>query len=295
MRVRVVFLISLLLSGLVLADEERLAEVLTGIPVGKAYTPIDAQTEDEGAAGFERMLACDKAGTLLWTGKGYTVHESGPDETIPWLLLEDDAPQGQGHFLIRCTETLPVMIVAPHACKDLHTREIGVYLATKRHVSAFAWNSVPRTFENDHGETIDADLAHLRNSYLNSLTRAFARVYPHGYLVFLHGYAQEQRETQLGRELDVILSSGSEKPERALFDIKESIEARLGVHAGIYPFDVRELGGTTCVQRKILSNAGHKGFIHIEMSYPVRKRLATDAQAMETFADCLLEALKDKA
>ncbi len=49
---------------------------------------------------------------------------------------------------------------------------------------------------------------------------------------------------------------------------------------GLFPTTVDELGGTTNVQDKILRAAGHDGFVHLELSRPLRRRLRDDGSAL---------------
>jgi len=56
-------------------------------------------------------------------------------------------------------------------------------------------------------EGVDADLAHLEESYFQAFTRAWCLV-GGGPLVQLHGYVKEKRKSVQARSADIILSSG---------------------------------------------------------------------------------------
>lgn len=55
----------------------------------------------------------------------------------------------------------------------------------------------------------------------------------------------------------------------------------------VYPDDTRELGGTTNTVGKHLRTLGRDNFVHIELSYETRQRLAGDESRISELARCL--------
>ncbi len=176
-------------------------------------------------------------------------------------------------------------LMVPHGSKDLETGKIGIKMMSQGDFVGGAFNTVPRYSKSgDQGQ--NRDMAHTRHSYFVSYTRAFADVYPRGRLVQLHGFAQEKRRTESGRQADVILSSGSSILPQHIRELTDCLR-RTRLDIALYPLQVRELGGTTNVSGNILQSMGHSGFVHLEMNYRLRKSMASGSQLLRTLQNCL--------
>jgi hypothetical protein len=58
-------------------------------------------------------------------------------------------------------------------------------------------------------------------------------------------------------------------------------------YIALYPLDIRELGGTTNVSGNTLQGMGHQGFVHLELSYPLRKLMQQNENTLQTVVNCL--------
>lgn len=223
-----------------------------------------------------------------------------------WILREKaDQRRGRGFFVIRpvgaqngigtqtpvniqnrvsiknpiATESL--LFEAPHVGHDYHTDTIALNLFRESLASACALNTVPRT---------QADLAHLHETYFQAFTRAFARVHPRGLLVQLHGFTTKKRKTEAGRTAEMIVSHGSQPMPTWMTAIVIDMKRQFGPDVvKLYPSDVRELGATTNTQAAMLRGLGFDGFLHVEMSYPLRKRLCSDVELRGNLVACVDE------
>lgn len=201
-----------------------------------------------------------------------------------WLLREQSARTGRGIYLLRRAPTLPLAWQAPHSFKDLDTDQLALMLMLQGGRAA-TWNTVPRYGEN--GDRTDADLAHLAESYLAAFSRAFARVYPQGTVIQLHGFTPASRTSVAGQGADLILSAGHHFPGYRLRQAAACLAGRLPGGVLLYPDQVRELGGTTNQVGALLRRAGFADFIHMELSAALRRRLLDSAGLRDDFFACL--------
>ncbi len=204
------------------------------------------------------------------------------------LLLRErkDARYGRGIYAFR-EDGGAIALQAPHSRSDRSTGSIAARLIAERRFAAAAWNSLPRREKNKVPGS-GADLAHLDDTWMMAFSRAFAGVYPEGRIVQLHGYSAAKRRTARARELDAIVSAGHVRPSLAATDITHCLQDRGVAAAGLYPIEVRELGGTTNRIGQALRAAGFFGFVHLEMSKSLRSSLLEHADRRKAFGRCLL-------
>jgi hypothetical protein len=176
--------------------------------------------------------------------------------------------------------------MVPHGMKDYKTGRIGLRLFQEGGFSAGAWNTAPR-YRKGGGARTDWDLAHLEDTFFTAFTRAFARARPAGRLIQVHGFAAEKRDTEAGASADLIVSPGGHALPPGFLALARCLEGSLALAVRVYPLEVRELGGTTNVSGRILRSLGHDGFVHLELAYPVRKRLLRDAPLRRDLIRCL--------
>lgn len=221
-----------------------------------------------------------------WLPYGLTLNTAPSANPSVHVLYEQDAPAGLGFYLVASNPKYPVLLQAPHGYKDLETGELLLKLMVEQPFAAGAVNTVPRWYRQG-GYKISADFAHLQATPFHAYTEAFAKVYPQGTILQLHGFAQEKRRSAAGRAADVILSAGQAKATPAVDQLHRCLTAALPYNIERYPADVAELGGTTNTIGALLRGMGHEGFVHIEMSYPLRRALLNDASLKQAFGQCL--------
>lgn len=202
------------------------------------------------------------------------------------LALADVARTGRGAYLFAPDPAHPVLLQAPHQFKDLHTGALALALLAEQPLLGAAFNTVARTAPGSDGE--GADLARRNESDLIALSRAFAREYPAGVIVQLHGYSQAARRTRAAREAELIVSNGTRSPDGRTQAIFRCLRQSWGEGVRLYPWDVTELGGTRNPVGRQLRALGHAGFLHLEMSLDMRHLLRSDPAQRARFARCLL-------
>jgi hypothetical protein len=215
------------------------------------------------------------------------------DPGVDGIALSEsvDDCQGRGAYLLRKEgQTIPVAITAPHRGADRHTGTIAQLLFTEHPVAAAAWNSAPRN--PNELCSFGGDIAHEPTHYLTAFSLAFARQYPGGRVVQLHGFDSIGRESSAARSADFIISDGSNWPSPRLLDLADCITIAFPERrVAVYPIDTKELGATTNSQGKALRDAGFTGFAHIEMTADLRNVLAIDAEKRTRLAQCLTAGL----
>lgn len=234
---------------------------------------------------FERILSGEDGPTMAqaWQNLGF--------EWVNWqglrLLRESPGRQeGKGFFLFRPEPADAILMQIPHGETDERTGEIGIRLALEGRARVVAWNTVPRTFTSDGG-SINADLAHLEQSLFTALVEAFAMGKPQGAVVQFHGFAQEKRRSTAGKQAELIVSAGHPTPGIWHEQVATCMGRNGVVGTKLYSREVNELGGETNSSGKLLRRLGMQGFLHLEMSRPLRDRLATDGALRAVFYRCL--------
>lgn len=212
-----------------------------------------------------------------------------------FILLEEKEAykRGRGFYLFRLSNYKQLAIQSPHSVDDLYTGEITLELALESRIVSAAWNTVPRNSISD-GKSESSDLAHLKDNYFVAYARAFARAYPSGKLIQLHGFTKEGRKTKTGTETDIIVSSGSNIPGRRAEQIDRCLGKDVSGKSSLYPVEIKELGGSTNTTGIALRKMGYYGFIHVEMSKPMRMLLKDDKKVRESFRGCVEGAAGDE-
>ena len=239
--------------------------------VGKQFIQPSRAEIARVEALFSRLFNGERSPTLIaaWAEAGFEVLSLDSGQLT--LVVEQASQRtGRGFFVLRAGA--PVMLQIPHAFFDELTREIGVNVFKRGNFSAAAWNTIPRKFEKN-GQVINADMAHLTNTYFIAFSRAFARHYPQGNIVQLHGFDQSKRNSSTAAFADVIMSNGSGNSSPLLKKIAVELQQKTKFNVLVYPDDVRELGATTNTVAADLRDIGFTQFTHIEMSRGFRERL----------------------
>ena len=220
-----------------------------------------------------------------WEELGLRVVRLQQDSREYAAVIEDGAQKGRGFYLFAQEPDSRTALMIPHGTKDLKTDEIGIKLMSRGEFVGGAFNTVPR-YSASEDQSQNQDMAHTRNTYFVSYTKAFADVFPRGRLVQLHGFAKEKRDTKSGRQADVIVSSGSTIVPQHVRELSKCLRStRLDI--ALYPLEVRELGGTTNVSGNVLQSMGHSGFVHVEMNYQLRKTMVSSPGLLQNIENCL--------
>jgi hypothetical protein len=214
-----------------------------------------------------------------WAGLGFVLRRLGEGSSICLVLMEDPGRKtGRGFYVFRDAPGPELAVQAPHSPSDLETGEIALRLYREARAAAAAWSTVHRR---------EADLAHLTGSYFHSFSLAFARAFPAGRLVQIHGFDAEKPASRRDPEAGVIVSDGTKQPGPSLRSSRQCLERGFPSLVRLFPEEIDELGGTTNSQAEALRRLGYQGFVHLEMSRPFRGRLREDAKALPILAGCL--------
>ena len=119
------------------------------------------------------------------------------------------------------------------------------------------------------------------------MTESFATYQSTGRIIQLHGFDQSKRKSAAGRSSEIILSAGHRHPPSWVKQVADCLRQSLGTKISLYPDDVKELGATTNVQAQLLKNLGFKGFLHIEMSRPMRENLLNNKNLRQSLMSCI--------
>jgi hypothetical protein len=259
---------------------ESLKDTLKAAKGGKYATPTVTELR-EAEALFIRTLKGEQTPELkqAWQTQGFIMQSLTQNDMTFTVVQEAEKKRtGRGFYLFRQKDNSPIALQAPHSYKDLYTGSIARRLMEEGTYVAAGWNTVKRNY---------ADIAHLENTIFQAFGRAFAKQYPMGTIVQLHGFVQGKRKTKAGKTTDLILSSTTITPSQYILEIGKCLKSKLtGFTVRIYPYEISELGGTKNSNAKDLWVRGFNRFFHIEMSKTLRKKLRNDKQVRGQLNSC---------
>jgi len=270
------------------APASELDDALAAAMGGTVYM-APTQTElGQAEALFGQVLGGERSAELSQDWGDLSMQFSAlPGASGLWRVQEQSSARtGRGFYAFPGSSPRPWILQAPHGDSDLYTKTIATRLAEETPFAAVAWNTVHRDTPVT-GESTVADLSHLGDSYFQRLTKAFAAAYPAGRMIQIHGFAQSQRTTEAGQTSDMIVSGGTSTPEPWLVNSANCLKTAMPGVVRLYPSDVTELGGTTNAQGILLRSLGHPGFMHVEMSKPLRQTLRDNANVRAAFTTCI--------
>ncbi len=276
------------------ANVTALDEMLAQASQGGSFVVPSPQQLEQASDLFERTLRGETLATLGvdWQQLGFKLDSYTVDHA-QWWILQDIRKQGGGFYVFRHDgrhNPWPVALQAPHSFHDLRTRELALLLMQQGGFVAAAWNTVHRYGGGEHsGQHAPADVAHTDNSYFQAFTRAFARRYPHGAILQLHGFVQQKRKTEEGRSADMVLSTGSMSVTSSLLQLNQCFRQQFIGVSRLFPMDIHELGATTNRNASMLRAMDFTGFVHVEMSAPLRKKLVEVKFLRERMLSCIRE------
>jgi hypothetical protein len=273
-----------------------LREILQEAQAGGTYLPPGQEELNRAKDLFrqtfifsgESLEALQKA----WAELHFEIREIREGESDFLILSENRSHKtGRGFYLFpRLKPQQEMLLQLPHSFKDLHTGTIGLQLALEGTFTGVGWNTVPRYFTKN-GRRVDADFSDLFDTYFAAFTTAFAQQYADGYVVQLHGYAQSKRTSPVGSRSDMILSTGVQIPALWLKEMDACLEQQFPAVISTYPLEVKELGATKTSIGIILRQIEHDGFLHVEMSKPMRLIMRDKPSYRGKFLNCLYEVL----
>lgn len=286
-------LIPFLISGIYLAltmqvSAESLQNALKAAQEGNYISPNFTEVYQAESL-FIRTFKGEQSQALQndWQTQHFTMRTLTVNGT-PFTIVQENQNKrtGRGFYVFRQTAGLPIALQAPHSFKDLYTGQIARRLLLEGQYIAAGWNTVPRYGTTK--QTDFADLAHLDNTIFQAFGRAFAKQYPTGTIVQLHGFAQKQRKTAIGKMVNLILSDTTIAPYRRVLDIGYCFKTQLASWViRIYPYGISELGGTQNSNAKDLRERGFTQFFHIELSQRLRKTLRNNKSVRKKLSMCL--------
>jgi len=212
-------------------------------------------------------------------------------------LLLMEAPthrRGRGFYIFPAPGTefefSNQVLMIPHGFYDYHTGDIGIHLMLEGQFAAAAFNTVHR-YGNRKLKGVPSnetwDMADLFDTFFSAFTRAFVTTHPGGHLIQLHGFSRKKRNTDAGRNSDIIISNGTAYPSQVLTALGDCIKIKLPGITRLYPMEIKELGGTQNTIGKVMRSMDHPGFIHLEMSLSMRKKMTYDHDIRNRFLSCL--------
>ncbi len=202
------------------------------------------------------------------------------------VTIQDKPNRGRGFFIFRSNNYRPIFLQSPHRFSDKYTGRITLALFKQGKFGGGAWNSVHR-HNGSRNQGMSSDFAHIENSPFSAHGRAIAKVKPSAVIIQIHGFSRKKRRSQAGATADLIISSGSHWPSHIASRMANCLAGKQLGQVRLYPREVRELGGVTNVTGKTLRAMGFPGFIHLEMSLELRKKLIKNKEALNMLARCL--------
>lgn len=239
---------------------------------------------------FQRSFAQPTDATLAidWATLGFQWERiQAQGRTFMVIREQPDRLQGRGFYAVAVTPDPAPILQAPHALSDRHTGVITLRLFESGQFTAGAWSTAPRSYETDDDGPVNADMAHLPDSGFIAFSRAVARVYPNRAILQWHGFANEKRKTDAGRQAGAIVSAGQKPSTPAAQQTMHCLGAVLPEPVLLYPDQVKELGGVTNQIGQTLRAMGNMGFVHIELAAPLREQLRTDTELRQQLGNCL--------
>lgn len=249
---------------------------------------------DEAQRMFAHALAGRPLSLLHDEAAAVGLVASGTSREWQGAVLTEAADdcKGRGTYLVREDGgALPLAVTAPHRGADQHTGTLAASLFLESRAAAAAWNSAPRNPQVDCPHALD--LARERYHPFTAFALAFARRYPEGLLVQLHGFDRKNRYEAVARDASMILSNGTREPDARLLELADCLSLSLAPHsARVFPVETGELGALANAQGMALRGAGFNGFVHLELSAELRRDLVGDDTLRARFRKCLEQAAR---
>ncbi len=207
----------------------------------------------------------------------------GNDE---YALIEAGEHRGDGVTIYRREAESELIVQAPHRYFDRQTLPIAQRLYRTLGARALLVNSVHRYRGDDCDAREDcaSDVVRNSSSIFHAAHRGLMQAHPGATVLAIHGFAAREGEP------DIILSAGGTRTELVCL-ARELRELTSGPSLGMYPSEIRRLGGVRGEQAKDLRQRGAR-FVHLELSEALRETLVEDSslhtELGEALRTCLL-------
>lgn len=292
--------------------ERALMDVL--VPALSAAPPVE-QAASSGVLELGERAARAGFALELWRvtatpapGTSVTVSGDAHAAGSPWFwVLREHAAarRGAGTYVFRAGQAGrdepgrgPALVMqAPHAYFERGTGALAAAIMFATDASdpapvALMTNSMHR-YQQASGERrkrarnpadVCHNAAHLFQHVTMAMVDAGAAV-----LVQLHGFAVPASRFGPGTAPDIIVSAGRRQGSSPGSTAVARALARAFGAAAVrrYPEEIRALGGTTNVQARALLQRAGAGFVHLELSASMRRRLLGNACERAAFARAL--------
>lgn len=253
---------------------------------------VNPQSHEEferGQAAFASALSESRGDFADMAHLGLTSREiDGVDGTV--LVSESPGEcSDRGIYWMRPSKGTDLAITAPHRGSDRHTGTLASVLFVETQARAAAWNSAPRRANATcpHG----LDLARQKHHLFSAFTLGFAQAMPQGLIIQLHGFEGARRHSEVAQTAGMIISNGTREPGAKILDLADCLSVAFAPDPVlVYPIETGELGALTNVQGRLLREQGFDGFVHLEISFPLRKALLGDENLRAELANCLIGA-----
>lgn len=192
-----------------------------------------------------------------------------------------------------------VVLQAPHPYHDLHTGRIAVGLffgngTRAGRADALFTASVPRYRGSKPASRVEigeapADVCHDLAHLFNVATDAVAGALPPAIVVQVHGFSEERFAGASPPVSAVVSGADPYESTELVRTVSDCLRVPLGAGVRTYPDDALAMGGTTNAQAKVLAGRSGVSFVHVELSYSVRRRLRRHPAALDAFGRALFE------
>jgi hypothetical protein len=226
--------------------------------------------------------------TAAWGAMNYHIGRLSDLESS-FVAISEPPAERRGHavFLINPDPGAhPIFLQAPHRFHDRLSGDIVLRLLMEGHLMAAGWNTFPRYGPKGAPPQPDTDLAHTEATHMIGAARRFARRFPQGRVVQIHGFSGTKRRTPQGKMAAMVVSNGTRTPGSTTQRLVQCLK-RHAPHVFSYPDEVQELGGTTNSVGQALRAIGWPGFVHMEINPAFRTRLRDDAPMRRHLLHCL--------
>ena len=271
------------------SEEEDVNRMFTEAFQEGFYQEIGAVEMSSAERLFEKVLQGNVTSELksLWEILGYEmIVFSGVQGNTVVLKELTNAKFGRGFYWINLEQPKKYALEIPHIPFDKLTKEISFQLMPEEKFFAMAWNTVPRSYKKGE-EIIDADLAHLKKSYLMAFSRAISKLFPESKIIQIHGFSNNKRKTKEGKIADMIVSSASKIPSEWVLKYASCMKQLSPYLIFVYPSETSELGAMTNTVALDLQKNGYFGFVHIEMNERFRKERLSSKVLRGYFLECM--------
>lgn len=222
-----------------------------------------------------RLVSTAATGTIPSdAGSRATEQDLVLENRPPLVLLHSRLERADGLYAVRLGENVPPLVLqAPHAWYDLNSGRIVAALFEEGAGRALCMNSAHRFKGAEDPPTdssSDADVAHRPDSVFQAVTLGFTDGLVDPLVVQIHGFGSAYQG------MAAVVSDGSTlQPSREVLTAATALRSLLGPFGVVYTGkDVPELAGTGNAQGRALS--GTARFLHVELSYTVRRTLLSD-------------------